>query len=67
MALDGLRRPVRGHMLGPLAELGHEPFHALAVGRVLGGRAVGPRIEDGHYERLGSMLAIGIAYARIGT
>ena len=65
--LDRLRRALRCDLRGALAELGHELLHPRAVGSVLGSGAIGAGIENGHYERRGSRLAMGIAYASIGT
>ena len=64
--LDRLRWALGSDLRRALAELGHEPLHPRAVGGVLGGGAIGAGIENGHYERLGSRLAMGIAYASIG-
>ena len=60
-------RPPAATCVGALAQLGDERLHARAVVRVLVGGAVDPGLENGHYERPGSGLAMGIAYARIGT
>ena len=67
VALDGLRGALGGHLFRSVAQFGDERLHSPPVVRVGLGGSIRAGIEDGHYQRWGSVLPMGIAYASEGT